>query len=87
MEVELETFVEEEEEEEEDTIEFGEVQELGIEILEMILEQVFETEDVESQSSQGSTTARLSQAPTEHVDLDRGACEESGARGQFSEHT
>jgi hypothetical protein len=42
---------------------------------------------VESQSSQGSTTARLSQAPTEHVDVDRGACEESGAKGQFSEHT
>jgi hypothetical protein len=40
MEVELETF-EEEEEEEEDTTELGEVQELGTEILEMILEQVF----------------------------------------------
>jgi hypothetical protein len=37
MEVELETF-EEEEEEEEDTTELGEVQELGTEILEMILE-------------------------------------------------
>jgi hypothetical protein len=23
----------------------------------------------------------------EHVDVDRGACEESGAKGQFSEHT
>jgi hypothetical protein len=41
MEVELETFAEEEEEEEEeeeDTTELGEVQELGTEILEMILE-------------------------------------------------
>jgi hypothetical protein len=45
--VELETFGGEEEEEE-DTIEFGEVQELGTEILEMILEQVFGAEDVES---------------------------------------
>jgi hypothetical protein len=44
MEVELETF-EEEEEEEEDTTELGEVQELGTEILEMILEQVFGAED------------------------------------------
>jgi hypothetical protein len=43
MEVELETFAEEEEE---DTIELGEVQELITEILEMILEQVFGTEDV-----------------------------------------
>jgi hypothetical protein len=48
MEVELETFAEaEEEEEEEDTTELGEVQELGTEILEMILEQVFGAEDVE----------------------------------------
>jgi hypothetical protein len=31
--------------------------------------------------------AQLSQAPPEHVDIDRGACEESGAKGQFSEHT
>jgi hypothetical protein len=53
MEVELETF----EEEEEDTTKLGEVQELGTEILEMILEQVFEAEDVEPQSSPGSTTA------------------------------
>jgi hypothetical protein len=45
MEVELETF--EEQEEEEDTTELGEVQELGTEILEMILEQVFGAEDVE----------------------------------------
>jgi hypothetical protein len=82
MEVELETFAEEE-----DTIELGEVQDLGTEILEMILEQVFETEDVEPQSSLGSTTVQLSQAPPEHVDIDRGACEESGAEGQFSEHT
>jgi hypothetical protein len=83
MEVELETFVEEEE----DTKELGEVQEFGTEILEMILEQVFEAKDVEPQSSPGSTTAQLSQAPPEHVDVDRGACEESGAEGQFSEHT
>jgi hypothetical protein len=48
MEVELETFAEEEEEE--DTTELGEVQELGTEILEMILEQVFGAEDVEPQS-------------------------------------
>jgi hypothetical protein len=50
MEVELETFAEEEEkeeEEEEDTTELGEVQELGTEILEMILEQVFGAKDVE----------------------------------------
>jgi hypothetical protein len=57
MEVELETFAEEEEE---DTIEHGEVQELGTEILEMILEQVFGTEDVVPQSSPGSTMAQLS---------------------------
>jgi hypothetical protein len=53
----------------------------------MILEQVFGTEDVVLQSSLGSTMAQLSQAPPEHVDIDRGACEESGAKGQFSEHT
>jgi hypothetical protein len=57
MEVELETFAEEEEE---DTIELGEVQELGTEILEMILEQVFGIEDVVPQSSPGSTMAQLS---------------------------
>jgi hypothetical protein len=39
------------------------------------------------QSSLGSTMAQLSQAPPEHVDVDRGACEESGAKRQFSEHT
>jgi hypothetical protein len=83
--VELETFVEEEEEE--DTTKLREVQELGTEILEMILEQVFGAEDVEPQSSPESTTAQLSQAPLEHVDIDRGACEESGTKGQFSEHT
>jgi hypothetical protein len=44
MEVELETFAEEEEE---DTTELGEVQELGTEILEMILEQVFGAKNVE----------------------------------------
>jgi hypothetical protein len=60
MEVELETFAEEEEEEEEDTTKLREVQELGTEILEMILEQVFGAEDVESQSSPGSTMAQLS---------------------------
>jgi hypothetical protein len=88
MEVELETFAEEEEEEEgEDTIELGEVQELGTKILKMILEQVFGAEDVEPQSSPVSTTAQLSQAPPEHVDIDWGACKESGAKGQFSEHT
>jgi hypothetical protein len=53
----------------------------------MILEQVFGTEDVVPQSSLGSTTAQLSQAPPKHVDVDRGACEESGVKGQFSEHT
>jgi hypothetical protein len=53
----------------------------------MILEQVFGTEDVVPWSSLGSTMAQLSQAPPEHVDVDRGACEESGAKGQFSEHT
>ena len=47
MEVELETFVEEEEEEE-DTTELGEVEELGTEILKMILEQVFRVENVET---------------------------------------
>jgi hypothetical protein len=31
--------------------------------------------------------AQLSQAPPEHLDADRGACEESRAEGQFSEHT
>jgi hypothetical protein len=89
MEVELESFAEEdeEEEEEEDTTELGEIQELGTEILEMILVQVFGAEDVEPQSSPGSTTAQLSQAPSEHVDVDRGAYEESRAEGQCSEHT
>jgi hypothetical protein len=53
----------------------------------MILEQVFRTEDVVPQSSLGSTMAQLSQALPKHVDVDRGACEESGAKGQFSEHT
>jgi hypothetical protein len=77
----------EEEGEEEDTTELGEVQELGTEILEMILEQVFGAEDVEPQSSPGSTTAQLSQAPLEHVDVDKGTCEESGAEGHFSEYT
>jgi hypothetical protein len=81
MEVELETLAEEEEEE--DTIELGEVQELGTEILEMILEQVFE---VKTWSPRAHRGAQLSQAPPEHVDVDRGACEESGAEGQFSEH-
>jgi hypothetical protein len=76
MEVELETFAEEE-----DTTELGEVHELGTEILEMILEQVFGVEDVEPQSSLGSTTAQLSQAPPEHVDVDRGACEEAEQKG------
>jgi hypothetical protein len=60
--VELETFVEEEEkeEEEEDIVELGEVEELGTEILEMILEQVFGVEYVEPQSSPGSPMAQLS---------------------------
>jgi hypothetical protein len=84
MVVELETFAKEEEE---DTIELGEVWELGTEILEMILEQVFETEDVVPQSSLGSTMAQFSQAPPERVDIVRGACKERGAEGQFSEHT
>jgi hypothetical protein len=53
----------------------------------MILEQVFGAKDMEPLSSPESTTAQLSQAPSEHVDVDRGACEESGAEGQFSEHT
>jgi hypothetical protein len=53
----------------------------------MILEQVFGTEDVVLQSSLESIMAQLSQAPPEHVDVDRGACVESGAKGQFSEHT
>jgi hypothetical protein len=52
----------------------------------MILEQVFGIEDVVPQSSLGSIMAQLSQAPPEHVDVDRGACEESGAKRQFSEH-
>jgi hypothetical protein len=38
---------EEAEEEEEDSTELGEVQELGTEILEMILDQVFGAEDLE----------------------------------------
>jgi hypothetical protein len=61
--VELETFAEEDEEEEEDTTKLGEVQELGAEILKMILEKFFGAEDVEPQSSPGSTMAQLSQAP------------------------
>jgi hypothetical protein len=83
MEVDLESFMEEEEE---DTTEFGEVQELGTEILKMILEQVFGAEDVEPQSSPRSTMAQLSEAPPGHVDVDRGTCEGSGVEGQFSEH-
>jgi hypothetical protein len=51
----------------------------------MILKQVFGTEDVVPQSSLGSTMAQLSQAPLEHVDIGRGACEESGAKWQLSE--
>jgi hypothetical protein len=43
----------------EDTTELGEVQELGTEILEMILEQVFGAADLELQSSPKSTTAQL----------------------------
>jgi hypothetical protein len=31
--------------------------------------------------------AQLSQAPLEHVDVDRGVCEESRAERQFNEHT
>jgi hypothetical protein len=42
---------------------------------------------VEPQSSPERTTAQLSQAPPEHVDVDKGACAESGVEGQFSEHT
>jgi hypothetical protein len=42
---------------------------------------------VEPQSSPGSTTAQLSQALPEDVNIDREACEESGTEGQFSEHT
>jgi hypothetical protein len=53
----------------------------------MILEQVFGIEDVVPHSSLGSTMAQLSQAPPEHVDIDRGACKESGAKEQFSEYT
>jgi hypothetical protein len=53
----------------------------------MILEQVFRIEDVVPQSSLWSTMVQLSQAPPEHVDVDREAYEESGAKGQFSEHT
>jgi hypothetical protein len=47
----------------------------------MILEQVFRAEDVEPQSSPENTTAQLSQAPPKHVDVDKGACEESGTEG------
>jgi hypothetical protein len=85
MEVELETFAEEEEEE--DTTKLGEVQELGTEILEVLLEQVFGAKYVEPLSSPRSTMAQLSQASLEHVDIDRGACEETGAEEQFNEHT
>jgi hypothetical protein len=53
----------------------------------MILEQVFGTEDVVPQSSLGIIMAQLSQAPPKHVDVDRGASEESGAKRQFNEHT
>jgi hypothetical protein len=52
MEVELETLAEEEEEE--DTIELGEVQELGTEILEMILEQVFEVKTWSPRAHRGA---------------------------------
>jgi hypothetical protein len=53
----------------------------------MILELVFGTEDVVLQSSLGSIMVQLSQAPPEHVDVDKGACKESGAKVQFNEHT
>jgi hypothetical protein len=53
----------------------------------VLLEQVFGAEDVEPLNSPGSTTTQLSQAPLEHVDFDRGACEETRTEGQFSEHT
>jgi hypothetical protein len=80
MEVELETSAEEEEEEE-DTIELGEVQELGTEILEMILEQVFRAEDVEPQSSPGSTTAQISQAPQSMWTLTEGHVRRAEQKG------
>jgi hypothetical protein len=49
-----------EEEEEEDTTKLGEVQELGTEILEVLLEQVFGAKYVEPLSSPRSRTAQLS---------------------------
>ena len=52
----------------------------------MFLEQVFGAEDVEPWSSPKNTIALLSQAPPEHVDIDRGASEESRAKGQFNEY-
>jgi hypothetical protein len=59
MEVELETFVEEEE----DTTELGEVQELGTEILKMILEQVFGAEDVEPRAHRGAQRPNYHRLP------------------------
>jgi hypothetical protein len=51
------------------------------------MEQVFGAEDEEPRSSPGSNTVHLSEPPPEHMDIDIGACEESAAEGQHSEHT
>jgi hypothetical protein len=59
----LETFVEEEEEEKEVTTELREVQGLGTEILEMILEQVFEAEDVEPRAHRGAQRPNYDKLP------------------------
>jgi hypothetical protein len=50
------------------------------------MEQVFGAEDKEPRSSLESNTVHLSQPPPEHMDVDVGACEESVAEGQHSEH-
>jgi hypothetical protein len=57
----LETFVEEEEEE--DTTKLGEVQELGTEILEMILEQVSEQKTWSPRAHRGAQRPNYHRLP------------------------
>jgi hypothetical protein len=52
----------------------------------MNMEQVFEAEDEEPQSSPRRNTVHLSQPPPENMDVDVGAREGSAAEGQHNEH-
>ena len=64
-----------------DSIEGGEVHEGHNRTVEMIMEQVFGSEEDEPQSSIGSNTVHLSQPHPEHVDINVEAHEESVAEG------